>query len=256
MVDDSGYNVFASLDRLSQSYSFFAKDNTPTLKCPTTSESYGGSYRLKAGLITADELVLAGESQGVYSDDYLGTSKKTRAIISFDFFWTMTPHNFNSMWYGGYSLSDIIVSDNVFVRPVINISTENAKLIGDGTENNPYILEEVENNHYKGKITIAEGSSVDDNMAFAEEIELSNDIIWTSNDSSIAILENGKILGLKEGVTTITGISKDGTTYEIEVTVINNPTTMSSIYITIGILLILMLGTTIYLYYKKKFKDL
>lgn len=93
-------------------------------------------------------------------------------------------------------------------------------------------------------------------MAFAEEIELSNDIIWTSNDSSIAILENGKILGLKEGVTTITGISKDGTTYEIEVTVINNPTTMSSIYITIGILLILMLGTTIYLYYKKKFKDL
>ena len=267
--DSSGYreetmmggSVFASFDRLGSTYGKLMglemqENVTPTLKCPTTSESYGGRYRLKAGLITADELVLAGESPEVYSDDYLGTSKKTRALLLLNNLWTMTPFNFNSMWSGGYFLSDIIVSDNVFVRPVINISTENAKLIGDGTENNPYILEEVENNHYKGKITIAEGSSVDDNMAFAEEIELSNDIIWTSNDSSIAILENGKILGLKEGVTTITGINKDGTTYEIEVTVINNPTTMSSIYITIGILLILMLGTTIYLYYKKKFKNL
>ena len=36
------------------------------LKCPATSESYGGSYRLKAGLITADELALrAGESMYV-----------------------------------------------------------------------------------------------------------------------------------------------------------------------------------------------
>ena len=33
--------------------------NSPTLKCPSTNESYGGSYRLKAGLITADELAIS-----------------------------------------------------------------------------------------------------------------------------------------------------------------------------------------------------
>ena len=84
-----------------------------------------------------------------------------------------------------------------------------------------------------------------------------NDVTWTSQDDSIARIENGKILGLKEGTTTITGVSSDGlTTYEIKVTVIKNPITMSSIYIVIGMLLILILGTTIVLYYKKKFRDL
>ena len=52
------YNVFASYDRLMQAATGYTKENSPTLKCPVTNESYGGSYRLKAGLITADELVL------------------------------------------------------------------------------------------------------------------------------------------------------------------------------------------------------
>ena len=76
--DSSGYrtdemfdNVYASYDRLGQDNNNFAKPNAPTLKCPSTSESYGGSYRLKAGLITADELVLAGENLGITTDSYL-----------------------------------------------------------------------------------------------------------------------------------------------------------------------------------------
>ena len=67
------YNVFASYDRLGQSATGYTKENSPTLKCPVTSESYGGSYRLKAGLITADELVLGGENPGVTTDSYLNT---------------------------------------------------------------------------------------------------------------------------------------------------------------------------------------
>ena len=62
--DSSGYQedsifgydyIFASVDRFAQDMTGFAKNNAPTLICPQTTESYGGSYRLKAGLITADE---------------------------------------------------------------------------------------------------------------------------------------------------------------------------------------------------------
>ena len=61
-----GMNIFSSIDRLGQVGYNFAKDNAPSFICPDTSESYGGSYRLKAGLITADELVYAGESFTCY----------------------------------------------------------------------------------------------------------------------------------------------------------------------------------------------
>ena len=91
--DSSGYhynetfggNLFASWDRLAQASSDFAKDNAPTFACPSTSESYGGSYRLKAGLITADELVYAGESYSVEGNSYLNPGQGGIP------YWTMTP---------------------------------------------------------------------------------------------------------------------------------------------------------------------
>ena len=58
-------------DRLGQVFTNYSKPNAPTLMCPSTSESYGGSYRLKSGLITADELALAGEAAGVVGNSYL-----------------------------------------------------------------------------------------------------------------------------------------------------------------------------------------
>ena len=86
---DISYNIFASYDRLSQREAKYNKPNMPTLKCPETSESYGGSYRLKAGLITADELILAGENPGVNgADDYLSVGNSSM------YYWSMTPSNF------------------------------------------------------------------------------------------------------------------------------------------------------------------
>ena len=58
-------------DRLANFQKNSPGNNAPTLKCPSTSENYGGSYRLKAGLITADELALAGESSYVVGNSYL-----------------------------------------------------------------------------------------------------------------------------------------------------------------------------------------
>ncbi len=155
--DSSGYreetmmgrSVFASFDRLA---SVFGKlmglemqeNVTPTLKCPTTSESYGGSYRLKAGLITADELVLAGESfGGVISNSYL-----TAGDNEFLWYWSMTPssedggyENMVRVYYENAFLADLgAFNSNLSLRPVINVTTENGFTSGDGTASSPYVI--------------------------------------------------------------------------------------------------------------------
>ena len=254
--DSSGYNYdgdgsFASFDRLGQAWNNFTKDNAPTFICPDTNESYGGSYRLKAGLITSDELVYAGETLRVVTgNSYLKPGEDGT------YYWSMTPASFNDGYAFVWNENDAFftgsTSYNLAIRPVINVSTENMTLIGDGTIDNPYILEEVEpSNSYKGKVTIEVGSSVDDVKAFEEELDLSG-VTWTVKDSTIAKIENGKIIGLKSGTTVITGVGSDGTSYEIEVTVISNPVTNSALYIGIGLILILILGTGAYITYRIK----
>ena len=257
--DSSGYrydetfgaNVFASYDRLMQEETGFAKDNAPSFICPATTESYGGSYRLKAGLITADELVYAGESQSVIGNSYLNPEKDDISP-----YWSMTPANFiygyASVWRENDYLDIDFVNYNYAIRPIINISTENMTLTGEGTIDNPYMLEEVEpTNSYKGKVTIEVGSSIDDIKAFEDNLDLSG-VTWTVKDESIVKIENGKIIGLKNGTTVITGVGSDGTSYEIEVTVISNPVTNSAVYIGIGLILILILGTSVYVTYRIK----
>ena len=132
------FNVFASYDRLGQSATNFAKSNAPTLKCPSTSEGYGGSYRLKVGLITADELVLAGENAQVTTDSYLSPGKSGIE------YWSMTPAGFGDgyarVWDEGEDLSSGDVYSGGAVRPVINVTTENGFTSGDGTLENIYVI--------------------------------------------------------------------------------------------------------------------
>ena len=246
-----GRNIFASTDRLRQADFDFPKDNAPTFACPNTSESYGGSYKLKAGLITADELVFAGESWAATGNSYLNPGQDGTP------YWTMTPFDDRFMWLMDSNQLSLVPNDFVYgIRPVINLSTEGMTLVGDGTRDNPYVLVETANNSYKGKVTIEEGSSVDDDRAFTEEVDLSGNITWTSEDESVAKIEDGRILGRKEGITTIHGVRDDGTTYEIEVTVIKNPITISSTYIAIGLVVIIVVATILYLYYRKRSKTL
>ena len=149
--DSSGYhynetfggNSFSSVDRLVQASSDFAKDNAPTFACPSTSESYGGSYRLKAGLITADELAYAGESYLVDGNSYLNPGQYGTLYL------TMTPSDSNkygssSNWRIGGEVSVLILVEASGLRPVINIKTDGMTLIGDGTLDNPYTLQVAE----------------------------------------------------------------------------------------------------------------
>ena len=146
--DSSGYqdgsafgggNVFASMIRLGQFLPGTSTANTPTLKCPSTSESYGGSYRLKVGLITADELAFAGEVGGTLNDGYLNPGENGY------WYWSMTPVGFNDdyafVWSGFDVLGNSIVYIRYAVRPVINVTTDNGFASGDGTAQNPYVIE-------------------------------------------------------------------------------------------------------------------
>ena len=150
--DSSGYreetavggNVFASFDRLAPVYGKLMglemqENVTPSLKCPSTTESYGGSYRLKAGLITADELVLGGETFGVVGNSYLNPGSSDM------YYWSMSPavfaDDFAIVWVGFESLAYNSVGNDCAVRPVINVTTDNGFASGDGTSENPYIIE-------------------------------------------------------------------------------------------------------------------
>ena len=117
----------------------FAKPNSPSLKCPSTTESYGGSYRLKAGLITADELSLAGEYFGLENDSYLNPGSSNMG------YWSMTPAYLRNGSAGVWEEDEFLFSTyagsiRTGLRPVINLLTDNGFTSGDGTASNPYII--------------------------------------------------------------------------------------------------------------------
>ncbi|CDF11868.1 unknown [Mycoplasma sp. CAG:776] len=119
-------------------------NNKPTLKCSnsadlyTVNESSKGNHALSnpIGLITADEIAMAG---GVYGSNnssyYLYTGQK---------YWTMSPFNFigNAIVFYVYSngsLSNNNVPRANGVRPVINIASD-VKVTGSGTSDDPYVV--------------------------------------------------------------------------------------------------------------------
>ena len=125
-------------DRLANFQKNSPGNNDPTLSCPATEETYGGSYRLKAGLITADELTLAGESSYVVGNSYLNPGDSQM------WYWSMTPAVFvlgrAFVWDVNEDLNFNDVSNDSAVRPVINVTTENGFTSGDGTAENPYVI--------------------------------------------------------------------------------------------------------------------
>ena len=125
-------------DRLANFQKNSPGNNAPTLSCPATEETYGGSYRLKAGLITADELTLAGESSYVVGNSYLNPGESDY------WYWSMTPTVFGignpDVWIENAGLLYDRVANSDAVRPVINVTTENGFTSGDGTASSPYTI--------------------------------------------------------------------------------------------------------------------
>ena len=137
--DLTDFYLYSSMgDRLANFMKNSPGNNAPTLSCPSTSESYGGSYRLKAGLITADELALAGESTYVVGNSYLNPGESDY------WYWSMTPAAFDTgtarVWNETDNLTYDFVDSDYAVRPVINVTTENGFTSGDGAASSPYVI--------------------------------------------------------------------------------------------------------------------
>lgn len=128
--------VFAAFNRLVLSqYHISKKTVLPTLTCPADLP-YGGNYRLKAGLITADELVLGGQLFGTNTSTYLNMRS--------DPYWTMTPSHYKDIAYAAREYGGLTwntISTLRAVRPVINvIGDKGFKPLGDGSVSNPYVM--------------------------------------------------------------------------------------------------------------------
>ena len=109
-------------------------NKTPTLECSNTNDI----YTTKVGLITADEVSMAG---GVYR-----TSNSSYYLYTGQYYWTMSPYNFNStgsasvfyVYSNGY-LYRSSVNGALGVRPVLNLSAD-VTLTGSGTQTDPYVV--------------------------------------------------------------------------------------------------------------------
>ena len=118
----------------------------PILTCPeesdkfTSKESSIGNKALEypVGLITADELAMAGGK--------FGTSNSTYYLYTNQYYWSGSPRSFDSSGsayefrvYSSGLLRDYRVDTANGARPVVSLSSK-AKLSGNGTYSNPYTV--------------------------------------------------------------------------------------------------------------------
>jgi hypothetical protein len=126
----------------------------PSLDCPNENDSFGvnvGNKKLRypIGLLTSDEILLAGERPGFntksyLSDYYLSSSFPTMSPVAFGSIPVGSGYEFSTYYYsqnGNQSLIDTIVGRWTTVRPSISLKNNVTYASGDGTANNPYILE-------------------------------------------------------------------------------------------------------------------
>lgn len=122
-------------------YGRLITNKTPSLACQTTNADFGGIYNQKVGLITADEVALAG---GVYN-----TNNQNYYLANGENFYTMTPaefYQFKTNLFGVNNMGSMMmtVPTNIYgIRPVI-VLTSDITVSGEGTQSNPYTIDPIE----------------------------------------------------------------------------------------------------------------
>ena len=115
-------------------YNRLTRNPNPSLKCTNP-------YEEKIGLITADEVILAGGNYNRANNNYYLNSGYS--------FYTMSPSRFsNSVSYmmivNNYgSLKDLAINQYTGIRPVISLETI-VSVSGSGTKENPYTIDKLE----------------------------------------------------------------------------------------------------------------
>ncbi len=135
--NDSGYET-SNFNTYFNGYNRIVTDKAPSLVCPETNADFGGTFNTKVGLITADEVVLAGGSYDTTNMNYY--------LYNGENFFTMTPYEFTS--YKAYiysvnntgSLTSSLVNEQLGLRPVITLISD-ITVSGAGTIDNPYTID-------------------------------------------------------------------------------------------------------------------
>ena len=127
-------------------YVRLVKNKSPQLICPTASDKFtvgtsngNGALTYPVGIITADEVAMAG---GVY-----GSSNSSYYLYTNQYYWSGSPTYFDSsnsiaseFYVSEYGNIDAHIVDRTHgARPVVSLSSK-AKLLGSGTYSNPYTV--------------------------------------------------------------------------------------------------------------------
>ena len=135
---DTSYRLNGST-RYYGAYDRLVNNHNQTLNCPNTTVNYGGKYKLKIGLLSADEIALAGiewDTRNQTGENYLYNS---------DLWWSFSPYYSLTSYanvFNAFNDLDSYYSTNNSrgVRPVINLKADTLITSGNGTESNPYIV--------------------------------------------------------------------------------------------------------------------
>ena len=149
VYSNTNYTTLTSWNSTGTQYYYGASgrlntNKAPILTCPSASDKFtvntsngNGALTYPVGLITADELAMAG-GKGA-------TDNSTYYLYTNQYYWSGSPHSFlsyTSSAFGFYvsssgALGNVGVFDDIGARPVVSLSSD-ANLIGDGTWNNVY----------------------------------------------------------------------------------------------------------------------
>ena len=130
-------------------YGAFGRLNSnkkPILTCPTASDKFtvnasngNGALTYPVGLITADEVAMAGGNSKTSNSTYYLYTNQSYWLGSPDFFYSSGAYEFPVRSTGILDYNDDFVNFTAGARPIVSLSSK-AKLSGNGTYSNPYTV--------------------------------------------------------------------------------------------------------------------
>ena len=217
-------------------YGRLVSNKTPTLKCPTASDKFtvnvskgNGSLTYPVGLITADEIAMAGGVNGSSNSSYyLYTNQNYWSGPSYFNGSTTSAFEFYVGFSGG--INSYIVYSDYGARPVISLSSK-TKLSGSGTYNDIYTVvggnstEDTSSGKSFDTVFAANNSDIFDENGLRYEGADPNNYICLDNKTSGACSDSSllfRIIGLFDEDTSTDGTTSSGTKKLLKVIDTNN----------------------------------
>ena len=147
-----GYGTNATLYGAAHRASYYSNNPNPSLVCQNQNDKFtvdskngNGKLRYSVGLITLDEVVLAGfNTYNSNTSDYKDT---TNYLYTNNCYWTVSPvlmYVNGNAFVGAVHNTGILYVDlvSIGVRPVVSLKNDTLVIAnGDGTSTNPYVVQ-------------------------------------------------------------------------------------------------------------------